>query len=264
MTTVKQLYSAMNEICPFGIKDPRDNSGLIVGSMNDVADKVLVCLDITADVAREAVENGYNAVVSHHPVIFNPLYSLNEDEPSCILFKNGISAICAHSNLDMARGGINDIIAEMLGFEITDEVLEYVHNIDGEDYGYGKICTTDIPYSADELAALFCNIFGCKVVRYNDSGKKIQRLAFCSGSGSGNLELAKEMGADALLTGDVKHDRFVTAGNIGVSLFDAGHYHTENICVKYLQEKLSQLLPEAKIHVSSAGTDVCKYLISEK
>lgn len=261
--TVGDLYRALDKICPFSFQDKWDNSGLLVGEMNMPLERVLVTLDITAEAAEEAARLGCSAVVSHHPVIFHPLTRLDNKNPAVILAKHDIAAVCAHTNLDMAKGGINDIIADMLthyGFEKTAGLLEGVHRIDGESIGYGRIVVSEKAYTAPELADLLREIFGCTVVRYCDGGREIRRLAICSGSGGGMSEAAVKMGADGFLTGDVKHDVFISARNVGLSLFDCGHFHTENICVNYLANKLREALPTIEFIISE-NSDPCFYSI---
>lgn len=124
MVKVKNIYDKINKLAPFSYQEKWDNSGLLVGDSDSKVEKILLSLDITNDVVSEAVNGGYDMVVSHHPVIFHPLKTLSNEEPAVRLAKNNISAICAHTNLDIARGGINDIIAEKLDAEIIDDTFD--------------------------------------------------------------------------------------------------------------------------------------------
>lgn len=114
MTTVGEIYEYMDRIAPFELAESWDNSGLLCGSSELPADSVLVSLDITSEVAQEAAEIGAQLIVSHHPVIFEPLKSLSPASVPWRLAASGISAICAHTNLDIAAGGVNDCLAQRL------------------------------------------------------------------------------------------------------------------------------------------------------
>ena len=115
--TVNDVYEYINSIAPFEKQCEWDNSGFIVGDKNAVISKIGVVLDITNDAVKYASENRIDLIVSHHPVIFRGIKTVTADDPTYMLIKNGISAICAHTSLDIAKGGVNDALADALGFK---------------------------------------------------------------------------------------------------------------------------------------------------
>ena len=262
MTTVGKIYDILDKSAPFKRADKYDNSGILVGDREDTVSKVLIALDITNDVIEEAKEKGADLIISHHPV-FNFRYeefgNINDKTPIYNLAKYGISAICTHTCLDVAKGGINDIIFDMLKepFSLKDnpEILEVV----GEDYGYGKICVSEKEFTPKETAEMLKKIFGCTIVKYCSGKDKINKIAYCSGGGGSLLTLAYEKGADAYICGDVKHDRWIAAKNLGISLFDCGHYHTEVIMVDYLVKLLSSEFSDTEFLPAEKGTDIVEY-----
>lgn len=261
MYTVKDIMILMDKIAPLKNLHKGDNSGLLVGDENASVTKILFALDITCDAVREASEIGAEVIIAHHPVIFHPLYSLNESDPACLAFKHGIACICFHSPLDMADGGINDIIFNMLTPALKlkkQEVLEPVHP-DGR--GYGWVCSVGNEVMPDELGKLLKDTFGCTIVRYTNSGKPIKKLAFCSGGAGGNLLLAIASGADAYITGDVKHDQWITARNSGIALYDCGHFHTEDIAVPYLIKCFAEEYPQLEAVRAKADRDPADYIL---
>lgn len=261
MYTVKDIFAMMNVIAPMKNLHKGDNSGLLVGDGNAPVSKVLFALDITCEVVREAVERGAEVIVAHHPVIFHPLYTLDEKNPACLALKHGIACICFHSPLDMADGGINDIIFDMLDPDLKlkkQSVLEPVHP-DGR--GYGWVCAVGNEIMPDRLGMLLKDIFGNKVVRYTNSGKAVKKLAFCSGGAGGNLPLAIAAGADAYITGDVKHDQWITARNSGIALYDCGHFHTEDIAVPYLIKRFEEALPGLELVRAKSDKDPVDYIL---
>ncbi len=262
MITVKNAYDIMDKIAPWSITQKGDNSGHIVGCLDAEVTKILICLDITKDVVLEALEVGANLIISHHPVIYNPLYKLSDNSPAAFAYKNGISLICSHSPLDMADGGINDLIYDLLKDEFKlkykDEVLEVIYPC---GRGYGMICSANCSHNSTEMAEFLKKTFNCKVVRYTNTTKPIRKIAFCSGGSGGLVETALEMGADAYIGGDFKHDAFITATNNDFAIFDCGHFHTEVICAEYLLKKFNEYLPEVEISIAKNSVDPASYAI---
>lgn len=118
MPTAKDIYRAIDGFAPFDTAEPWDNSGLLLGNMDAPVGGVLVALDATVPVADEARALGANLIVTHHPVIFDPVRRVDSDSALWRLIASGISVISAHTNLDMAPGGVNDALAQRLG--LTD------------------------------------------------------------------------------------------------------------------------------------------------
>ncbi|MBQ8012060.1 MAG: Nif3-like dinuclear metal center hexameric protein [Oscillospiraceae bacterium] len=243
---VQEVLAAVNAIAPFETQEGWDNSGLLVGSVWQEVKHVMVALDISAKVVDHAVEKGCDMIVSHHPVIFDPLTKLTAEHPVYQLASNNMTAICCHTPLDMVEGGINDLLVEKLREKLglTEEVFPL------EEGGLGRIVTLAEPKSVEDIAKIAKEVLKCHTVRYLDAGvngEKVKTLAICGGSGSSLLELADELHADALLTGDVKHDRWYAAQDNYISLIDCGHYHTEIGMVAFLAKKLKEVLPDLEV-----------------
>lgn len=255
--TVGDVYRFIDSRAPFNTQDSFDNSGLLVGSMAATVTKIAVCLDITRKTAEEAAMQGADLILSHHPVIFHKLSSIDVSNPVNILIKNGINAICAHTNVDIAKDGISDMMLELLDIKGETSVLEPIHK---NGAGYGRIAKLDFAADAASLAAICKKTFHCHTVRYYDSGRVIKTVGVCSGAGGSeeNVANAAEKGCDALITGDVKHSGFIEAMNRGITVIDAGHFHTENIiCGKIAAEIEAALGVEAFICENSR--DILKY-----
>ncbi len=260
MFNVNDLMILMDKIAPLKNIHKGDNSGLLVGDENAHVTKVLFALDITCEVVREAVKTGAEAIIAHHPVIFHPLYRLDDSDPACLALKHGIACICFHSPLDMADGGVNDIIFDMLAPILKlkkQSVLEPIHP-DGR--GYGWVCSVGNEMIPNELGKLLKDVFGCTAVRFTDSDRMIKTLAFCSGGAGGNLPLAIAAGADAYITGDVKHDQWITARNNGIALYDCGHFHTEDIVIPYLAKRFKEEYPQLESVRAEADKDPVEYI----
>ena len=255
---VSTIYEFLNEYAPFSVQDKFDNSGFLVGDMNAPVKGICLCLDITNDVIKEAVANKANLIISHHPVIFDPLKSVTEGMPVYELIKNKLNAVCMHTNADMTKNGVTDIMLDLLEFERSDKILEPVMP-DGT--GYGKICELPIATHAKALAEYCKKAFDCTVVRYTETDRPIKRVAVCSGAGGSTLPLAVAAGCDALITGDIKHDVWIDAVNRDFCLIDAGHFYTENILCNYLCGVLSRKFHNTQIFVAQSSKDPCSYII---
>lgn len=250
MPTVTDIYNALDELAPFSAQEAWDNSGILVGCESDNVKKILLTLDITNETAYEAHEIGADLVISHHPVIFSPLKNLSPDNPAVILAKNNISAVCMHTNFDVANGGMNDILCGKLGLVPNkNEVLNDNENI-------GKICTLDGPSDISAIAESVKKALGCTVLRYTNTGKPVSKIGVCSGAGAGYYNDAVQKNCQLLITGDVKHHDFIDAMNAGISIIDAGHFYTENIFYDSVKDFLLSRISDIEIVISQKNIDI--------
>ena len=227
MATVKEIYNFIDGFAPFNTAEKWDNSGLLVGDTDKKVEKILFALDITSDVIKQATEQNADLIITHHPVIFKPIYSVPKNSLVYEIIENGLSIICAHTNYDIAVGGVNDILCDAVGFRNYIKCNDVPLNIGVFD---GEI-------SADEFASSIKELLG-GTVRYNNGSKSLKKIAVCSGSGSDYLADARDYGCDALLTGDGSHHGFLDADEYGMSLICAGHFETEILAVKPLADKI--------------------------
>lgn len=255
---VQQVLEILEQIAPPELACSWDNVGLLVDAGRPVT-SIMTALDITADVVRDAAESGCELIVSHHPVIFDPLRRVTAEDVPAMLLQNGISAICMHTNLDAAAGGVNEVLAGIFGMQDPDPFAGGCGRV-------GSIEPITVPQLArkaqQELAAR-CNApdAGPAVqVKFADTGKPVQRLAVISGAGGSLFEEALAMGADCLLTGEANHHHACDAKRLGLSLIAAGHYATEFPVTAAVAEKLRAALPGVEVLVSTANKDPYTYL----
>lgn len=232
MAKVKDFYGYLNSIAPFETQEDWDNSGMLVGDMDAEVKKVAVVLDITHEEIKKAKAIGADLIISHHPVIFNPIKSVTRGSVPYELVANSINALCCHTPLDIADGGTNDSLAELLGIDVTrteDPIL--------------RLGTVE-PTSAENLAGKIAKTLNTKV-RYADAGRKIEKIAICTGAGCSLIEAAGEI--DAFITGDASHHNFLDCIQAGITLIAAGHYETEIVVVPVLVKKLQAQFPDIEI-----------------
>lgn len=258
MTTVQQVYEVMQRLAPPELAEHWDNPGLLVDCGGNVR-RVLVTLDITPEVVEEAAAKQCTIIVAHHPVIFDPLKKLGPQDVPFQLVRAGISAICMHTNLDAATGGVNEVLAGIFGMQDPEPFAEGCGRV-------GSIEPITVPQLAckaqQELAAR-CNapdVGPAVQVKFADTGKPVRRLAVISGAGGSLFEEALAVGADCLLTGEANHHHACDAKRLGLSLIAAGHYATEFPVTAAVAEKLRAALPGVEVLVSTANKDPYTYL----
>lgn len=234
---VKEILNLINSFAPANTALSYDNTGLLLGDAEQTVTKAVVCLDATPDAIDFAKENNAGLIITHHPIIFDGLKSVLVGSAVYECLVAGISVISAHTNLDVAEGGVNDCLAKALGLKNITAVT------DEEGFSFRK-GTLSEEMSAEGFARYIKSRLG-GVVRYTDAKKPIKTVSVCGGSGGSELELAKSV-SDALVTADVKHNVLIMANEINFSIFDAGHFHTENVVVNPLTERLSKMTDEVE------------------
>lgn len=245
--TVQQVLEEMRRIAPPELAESWDNVGLLVDAGRPV-DAILTTLDITAPVVEEAVKQGCTLIVSHHPVIFDPIKRVTAQDLPALLLAGGVSAICMHTNLDAAPGGVNDTLAELLGMRDTIPFAD----------GCGRIGTVNAT-SAKALAELCQDTLG-PGVHYVEADHPVLRLAEVSGAGGSYWKEALELGADCLVTGEANHHVACDAKQRGMGLVAAGHWATERPVAAVLAKRLSEAFPDIPVTVSRADQDPFAYL----
>lgn len=264
MAAVNEIYQVIDRYAPFSTQMSFDNAGLLVGRGESRVTKILLALDITVPVIREAKEMGAELIVSHHPVIFDPVKRIVAGDPVgdklMALIENGIAAICAHTDLDLAKGGVNDALAEALELKEL-QILEPVGTApDGTPYGLGRIGIRETGCTLEEFARTVKERLGANGIRYVDVGRMVRRVAVGGGSCGSCLEEAWRQGCDVLVTADVKYDVFLDAKARGIGLIDAGHYPTENVVLPKLEKLLRSAFPQIEIRQSRIHKEVFSYL----
>lgn len=211
-----EIVKRIESFAPPELAESWDCSGWAVETNRSEINKIMLCLTVTEDIIRQAIQQNCDMIISHHP-----MFSINcHSELVSESLQPYIDIYTAHTNLDRTQGGTTDTLVAKLGFEVseTSDFLRF----------------TDVKISIDELRDRLLNL--SPNLRYvNNHGiKELNKLAFCAGSGSEFIEEAFEKGADALITGDIK---FHTALESPIVLFDTGHFESE-IPVLEVFEKL--------------------------
>lgn len=238
--TVQSVAEAVNRLAPRHLAEEWDNPGLLIGDPAAEVNKILVSLDVLDATITRAVELGAQMIVAHHPLIFRPIKNVRLDLPLgkkiARLIKNDIAVFAAHTNLDIAQGGVNDVLARKIG--LTD-----IKMFGDEEFSLGRIGTLDKSMTATDFACHVKTALNAENIRLINAGDfKILKVGLCGGSGAEFIQKAKFFGAQAFVTGDVKYHDAQAAIENKIHVVDAGHFATENPIVHelaaYLREEL--------------------------
>lgn len=360
---VKDIYDFLDFIAPFKTSMDFDNCGLLVGNMEDKVKKVILSLDITYEVVQEAMKLGANLIISHHPIIFDPIKRLDSSTIPYLMVSCGINAICAHTNLDMAsKYGVNWCLSNELLLNNMEPLSVYSRDFFNKivvfvpaghenavaksmcDNGAGKlgnyshcnfsskgkgsfipldaanpfigergrrqevdevrvevICPSDKtemivsemlkahpyeepsfdifetksiekdvvcgfigelqkPMNSLEFAFFVKDRLKCDGLRYTEIDRKVKKVAVCSGAGGDYINFAVNKGADAFVTGEIKHHLILKANSSGVMIVDAGHFKTEDVVFKSLIDVFNNKFPNIEFRKTAVFSDGVKYL----
>ncbi len=362
MTKVKDIYKYLDKLAPFNSAMDFDNCGLLVGDMEQDVRNVMISLDITKEVVKEASNNDIQLIISHHPIIFKPLKYINSNSVPYMLANSEISAICAHTNLDMADEGVNTCLADALElnnihplsiykkeyynkivvfapkeyesiiiekmsengagelgdyskcsfssfglgkylcgkdsnpfigkpnkYEITDEIkiemickkcdtknvisaMKSVHPYEEPAFDVfedkairyniplGLVGRLDKAMNSKEFAYYVKDKLKCEGVRYTEQNEKINKVAVCSGAGGDLVKDAFKCGAEAFVTGEIKHNQILEANDFNITVVDAGHFKTEDVVIERLVKMLSKKFSNVKFSKSLCFNDKIKYI----
>ena len=253
MPTVGDILQYVESLAPLALKMEWDNVGLLCGSRSTPVTKVLVALDPFEHVCQEAADWSAELVVTHHPLIFRPLNAIT-DETSVgrgilTLCRHGISAINAHTNLDCAEGGVNDVLARKLG--LSDIAVLPQEGL--------LRCGLVSEQTLENFLSHVKNALGCPGLRYADGGKPVRKVAVGGGSCADEMLQALDAGCDTFVTADIKYNQFWAAHDLGLNLIDAGHFCTENPVIPVIAAKIAEKFPDIQVKISESHTDCMKF-----
>ena len=232
MTKVQDIFQTLCRTAPLELQMDFDNSGFLLGYGNAPVTKALLALDVTDAVIDEAIREKAELIISHHPLIFHPLRTITNNTPEgrrvLRLIENRIAVISMHTNLDIAEGGVNDVLMAALGVQ-TEAALD-------ED-GCGRIGVLDAKLSMQEFLPRVKEALNCNGLRYVDAGKSVYRVAVMGGAGADSIDRAVALGCDTYVTADIKYHQFQRALDPVMSaLFDM--LRTRHADVRFLVSEL--------------------------
>ncbi|MEG1755741.1 MAG: Nif3-like dinuclear metal center hexameric protein [Clostridia bacterium] len=246
---LKNFIAAVEQVAPLELAETWDNPGLLVGTDRKQVHSVLVALDCTTAVAQEACERDCDLILTHHPLFFQPIRRLLPNDPAVaaafVLIKNRIGLYAAHTNLDAAQGGVNDVLASLFGLM---DILPF-------GGGMGRIGTLQKAVKLVEFREDVNRILGARARFCGDPETVVARVAMIGGAGGSAYLEASMAGADVLLTGELKHHEALAANQIMLAVIDAGHYETENVVLLPWIRRLQEETDDVQYHIACSGVN---------
>jgi dinuclear metal center YbgI/SA1388 family protein len=253
MVCVRDVMAKIEQLAPTNLAESWDNVGLLVGNDSKQVKRIMVMLDADVDTIDEAIANNVDLIVTHHPVLIKPINKITDDK-LIKLIKNDISLYSAHTNLDSANGGVNDVLAQKLGL---DNISNFTLVENSELLGrIGEIseCTLG------EFIKTVKTALNCEFIKYvGDKSKIIRKVGVCGGGGADFIAMANNSGCDVYVTGDVKYHQAQLANEMGLCVIDAGHFETENIICSVLADYLQDMFKEIEVLTSNRKESYLKY-----
>ena len=245
MYKISELTALMNEIAPPSLsykmieKGSYDNSGLLV-KLTDSADKILFSLDLSIDAVLYAIDNGCNAIVTHHPAIYSPIKAINidTDKALALALKNGLNIISMHLNLDVASSGIDHCLCQGLGGKDA-EIIEFVD----ENCGYGRLAKVQKQTIESFVSGIKQTFSSQKIICYGD--KPVNSIASFCGSGAGTAleQLDKLTNVDTIVTSDIAHHQLKEFIEQGKNVVIIPHYVSEQFGYRKFYELIKKHTP---------------------
>lgn len=249
--TVRDLFLLIDSFAPFDTQAEGDNSGFLVGSGSQEITAVLFALDLTEPVIDEAVRLGAQLIVTHHPVMFSPIHSLTDDDYESRLIRRlireNISLISAHTNLDQASGGINDVLAACCGLS----------DVTGE--GFFRCGFLAVPVTAREYADQLKTLLHTEVRLMGPEDAVIRKVGLCSGGGSTEWQDALISACDAFISGEIRHHHALAMADSGIVALECGHFSTEEPGIRALASSLQKTLNTIEYNVRIYVSDISAY-----
>lgn len=236
----ERVKKALEEIAPLALQEPWDNSGLqLMWEERDIK-RVLVALEITEDVVSEAIYGDIDLIITHHPLIFGGLKSIDCKTVTgryiAKLAQKQIAVYSVHTPFDKADGGNNDFIAGMLALK---DVKPFTKGDMPEPIG--RVGRLPWEMKLEQLVEHLARLMKLEPGQIRFAGKPetaVEFVGICTGAGADLMGIAQESGCDVLITGDLKYHQAQEAAESNFAVIDAGHYGTERYFTENFAEKL--------------------------
>ena len=246
--TIRQFCDMMEQVAPKALAWERDRIGLLIGTERTEIRRVLVALDLTVEVAEEAIAGKYDLVLTHHPIFWEPVTSIDpyrhDTAAAYRLIRHGIGMFAAHTNLDAAPGGVNDVFAALLD-------LQNVRPLPPENLGRFGTLHGQMPFRT--FVEICENALHTHARIVGNPDDLISTVAVIGGAGGGDVSFVKDVGCDAFVTGEMKHNQALEASYLGLHCCVLGHYETENIVLKPLISRLQTFGFDVQYDLTQSG-----------
>ena len=237
-----KVIDAVEEIVPSEFAEEWDNSGMQLGDPDWQVERILVALDPLPEVISAAWQTDIDLVITHHPLIFMPLTSIDVSRLEGFVIQQAlehhVAIYTAHTNLDRIKDGVNDVLAFRIGLCHTTSLSN--DGVSGKP-GFGRMGRLDPPTSLALLASKLKQELGLSHVKVvGDPDMSVKTAAVCSGSGSSMIRAFFDAGADVFISGDLKYHDARDVEFARKALIDIGHFASEHLIVETFAQRLSR------------------------
>ena len=271
--TVKDIKEALESIVPLELQETWDNSGLLIGFEDRQVSRIMTCLELNTENVEEAINQGVEMIITHHPLIFERISSLNANTPLGAviirLIRHGISVYSCHTPFDKVNGGNNDALAGLLELKdvkdlsgnnvpSTDKMLESPSEM--HIGRIGKLKKTITFEMAIYKVCQALNLQKNQISAVGELDTEISKVGLCTGAGVEFAEAAWKQGCQLFITGDVKYHQAQNARDHGICVIDAGHYGTEKIFPAVMKVQLEKVL-DNRVDIIASETDINPFVV---
>lgn len=246
--TFYELYKILDERYPTSLRCDWDNDGIMcTDSLEKDVKRVLIALDVTMDTVKYAIENSFDTIISHHPLVFrgqNALTPVNYTQEKLIeLIKSNVSVMSFHTRLDASCGGVNDVLAGILGLEgVQADPLDPI----------GRIGWTREQTEVSIFAKKVKEALDAPFVLY--SGEcQVNKVYVVGGDGKDLIDNAIVAGCDTIVTGRASYNTSIDACDRGINIIEAGHFYTEHPVCNELARVISNINSEIYTEVYNSN-----------
>lgn len=242
--TRTQLYNELSKIYPESLRCVWDNDGIMCcDDLNKEVKRVLIALDVTQRTVNYAIENKFDLIISHHPLVFSSQKSLvpykYTQKKLIDLIKADVAVFSFHTRLDAAIGGVNDTLAALLKLEnITKDSMEPI----------GRVGELSQEMNISTFAENVKKALNTPFILYNGN-KIVKKIYVCGGDGKDLISRAIETGADTLLTGRASYNTIIDASDMGLNIIEAGHFFTENPICHKIKSDVFSIIPNVYLEI---------------
>lgn len=261
---IRELVAAIEAFAPLHLQESYDNSGLVVGRMDDEVHAALLAVDVTEEVIDEAEREGCDIIITHHPIIFTPLKRLNSATyvERCVerAIRRGIALYACHTNLDSTPNGMSWHVGSMMGL---DDMRVLEPRKDNPDAGFGVVGTLPVPESAMALLQRIKSIFDVGAIRYSDipyDDFVVNTVAVCTGAGRSLIDDAMAASADLYVTADLRYNDFMSGEGRMISA-DIGHFESEFCAIRILYDVISKKMSNFAVRKSACSRNPIHYMV---
>ncbi len=267
MPKIAQIVETIEEFAHPEWQESYDNTGwqvMLPGQKDAPCTGALLCVDATPEIVAEAVAKGCNLIITHHPLLFRATKQLTGvnrvDQTAIAALRAGVAIYSSHTALDSAPGGISWVLAEKLGMKDT-RTLDRTCDAEGRGaVGLGVIGSLPSPMEPLDFVRKVKEVCNAKIARCSGiPAHKIERVALCGGAGGEYIAVAAGLGADAIVTADIKHNQFLDDCH-AIMTVDVGHYETESCAKEIFYGLIHKKFPKFALYYSEKEKNPITYL----